>query len=63
MIYSYDLEQQLIAALIKYPEKYAEIASFVSEKDFFSESNNVNKIIFLCLKQLLEIGQKCDDVD
>ncbi len=33
MIYSYDLETQLLAGLIKYPERYADVASFITERD------------------------------
>ena len=58
MIYSYELETQLLAGLLKYPEKYLEISAFISEKDFNSlwnamdidhcgEVNAVDFIVFL----------------
>jgi replicative DNA helicase len=56
MIYSYELEMQLLAALIKYPEKFVEIATFISEKDFWNESSKINRIIFKVLKQAIENG-------
>ncbi len=62
MIYSYECEQQLLAGLIKYPEAYAEIATFISEDDFFSESSLVNKTIFCVLRQALSAGEKIDEV-
>ena len=34
MIHSIDLEQHLLGALIKYPDQYAEIQSFIDENDF-----------------------------
>ena len=37
MIYSFELEKQLLAGLIKYPDRYADIADFITEKDFWSE--------------------------
>ena len=62
MIYSYDLETQLLAGLIKYPDRYADIASFISEKDFWSESSKINRTIFSVLKQAIENAENIDDV-
>ena len=62
MIYSYDLETQLLAGLIKYPDRYAEVASFVTEKDFWSESSKINRTIFCVLRQAIDNGEKIDDV-
>lgn len=62
MIYSYELEMQLLAALIKYPEKFVEIATFISEKDFWNESSKINRIIFKVLKQAIENGEKIDEI-
>jgi replicative DNA helicase len=62
MIYSYDLETQLLAGLIKYPDRYAEVASFISEKDFWSESSKINRTIFSVLKQAIDNGEAIDDV-
>lgn len=62
MIYSYDLETQLLAGLIKYPDRYSEIASFITEKDFWSESSKINRTIFLVLRQAIENGEKIDEV-
>jgi replicative DNA helicase len=62
MIYSYDLETQLLAGLIKYPDRYADIASFITEKDFWSESSKINRTIFLVLRQAIDNGEKIDDV-
>tara|TARA_Y100000361_G_scaffold154231_1_gene178920 strand:+ start:2419 stop:3936 length:1518 start_codon:yes stop_codon:yes gene_type:complete len=62
MIYSYDLETQLLAGLIKYPDRYADIASHITEKDFWSESSKINRTIFSVLKQAIENGDKIDEV-
>jgi replicative DNA helicase len=62
MIYSYELETQLLAGLLKYPQEYCKIASFISDKDFFSESNKINKTIFLILKQSLENTESINEV-
>ena len=62
MVYSYELEQHLIAGLIKYPESYPLIASFIDEKDFFDDNTIVNKTIFCVLRQSLEQGESLDEV-
>jgi replicative DNA helicase len=61
-MYSLDLEQQLLAALLKHPDIYNEIASFIDEKDFFSKNTIVNKTIFCLLKEAFESGQNIDEV-
>ena len=62
MIYSYDLETQLLAGLIKYPDRYAEVAAFITEKDFWSETSKINRTIFCVLRQAIDNGEKIDDV-
>lgn len=62
MVYSYELEQHLIAGLIKYPESYPLIASFIDEKDFFDNNTIVNKTIFCVLRQSLEQAESLDEV-
>jgi len=59
MIFSYDLESQLLAGLIKYPDRYADIAAFISEKDFVSK---MNRTLFSVLRQAIENGEKIDEV-
>lgn len=62
MIYSYDIEKQLLAGLIKYPGFYSEIANIISEDDFFSENSQVNRTIFLVVKSFLDKGDAIDYV-
>jgi replicative DNA helicase len=62
MIFSYELETQLLAGLIKYPGEYCKIAAVISDKDFYSESNKINKTIFLILKQALENAETINEV-
>ena len=62
MVYSYELEQHLIAGLIKYPESYPLIAPFIDEKDFFDQNTIVNKTIFCVLRQSLDQGESLDEV-
>lgn len=60
MIYSLELEKQLLAALIKYPETYVDIGSFISEDDFYDASSAVNRTIFYVLKNAIENSEKID---
>jgi replicative DNA helicase len=62
MVYSYELEQHLIAGLIKYPQTYPLIASFIDASDFFDQNTIVNKTIFSVLRQSLEKGDALDEV-
>ena len=62
MIFSLELEQHLLAALIKYPDKYGNVASFIDENDFCADENSINKTIFYVLRQALENAEKIDEV-
>jgi replicative DNA helicase len=62
MVYSYELEQHLLAGLIKYPESYPLIAAFITKDDFFSQNTAVNKTIFCVLRQSLEASEILDEV-
>lgn len=62
MIYSLELEQRLLAGLIKYPECYGEIANFIGEIDFSSDQNKITKTIFSVLKGLCDKGDGVDEV-
>ena len=62
MIHSIDLEQHLLGALIKYPDQYAEIQSFIDENDFYADNNQTNRTIFCAIKQCLDQGDNIDHV-
>ena len=62
MIYNHELEQHLIAGLIKFPESYTEIVSFITERDFYSEDTVVNQTIFSVLKNALDDGDALDEI-
>ena len=59
MIYSPEVEKQLLAGLLNYPDKYVEIAGFMSSKDFFFEPH---QIIYSFLKSDYESGNSIDDI-
>ena len=62
MVYSYELEQHLIAGLIKYPESYPLIAAFINQDDFYDKNTIVNRTIYCVLKQALESSDALDEV-
>jgi replicative DNA helicase len=62
MIYSYELEKQLLAGLIKTPNSFIDICSFVNERDFYCEDSVLNKTIFTIIRQAIENSEDVDDV-
>jgi replicative DNA helicase len=62
MIYNLELEKQLLAALIKEPESYIEVANFISSKDFYSEDSNLHSTIFTIIKQSIDAGEAIDEI-
>lgn len=59
MVYSYEVEQQVLAGLLNNPDAYIEVASFLSADDFVSD---VNRVIFSFLKADYDQGNFIDDV-
>ena len=62
MIYNLELEKQLLAALIKEPDLFSEIANFIDHDDFYSEESNLHKTIFTIVKQSIQYGEEIDEV-
>lgn len=61
-LYNYELEQHLLSGILKNPDIFFEISSFISEKDFYSEYTIVHKSIFLIIKSFIEEGKPLDEV-
>jgi hypothetical protein len=59
MIYSPEVEKQLLAGLLNYPDKYVEIAAFIGSKDFFFEPH---QIIYSFIKSDYESGNHVDEI-
>lgn len=62
MIFSSDLEVQLLAGLLQHPDRYAEIASFITDKDFSTDTTKLRRTFFLVIRQAIEAGEKIDAV-
>ena len=61
-IYSKELEQHVLAGLIKHPLAYAEISIGIGDEDFYSEETKVHQTIFRVLRAALEADEKIDEV-
>lgn len=60
-LYNYELEQHLLGGLIQKPEEYYKISSFISEKDFYSDSTSIHRAIFIVLKSSIEKNESIDE--
>jgi len=61
MIFSLELEKQLLAGLIKYPHKYSDISTLTTSDDFYSEESVVHKTIFNTLTQAIENSEAVNE--
>lgn len=62
MIYSYELEKQLLAGLLKDPEILTEISNFISTSDFYSEQTSLNSTIFRIIDQAITANDEIDEI-
>jgi len=60
MLYSLEIEQQVLAAFLQHPNHYFKYNAIISSNDFDSTKNNVNGKIYYVIKQILENGGKID---
>ena len=61
-MYSYELEKQLLAGLIKDPNSLVEISNFISTSDFYSESTSLNSTIFRIIEQAINASDEIDEI-
>ena len=59
MVYSHEVERQFLAGLLKLPEKYSEVCSFIKSSDFYSE---VNQVLYSFIKSSYDSGDSLDHV-
>jgi len=62
MIYNFELEKQLLAGLLKDPERLAEISNFISNSDFYSKQSSLHSAIFRIIRQAIDSGDEIDEV-
>jgi replicative DNA helicase len=61
MIFSYEIEKQVLSGILQHQHKWAEIASFVKDSDFYSEDSKVNISIFKLVRNALDNAEAIDE--
>jgi replicative DNA helicase len=61
-LYSYELEKQFLAGLIRNPDQYGQIAHIISSEDFYDKDTVLNKTLYTILKQALDKNEQIDPV-
>lgn len=62
MIYSHEIEKQVLAAFIQKPNIFIDFLDVLSENDFYSKSSILHKTIFIILKSSLQKGEDIDEI-
>ena len=62
MIYSYEIEKQVLAAFLQKPNVFVNYLNVLSEKDFYDKNSLLHKTIFLILKKSLEKNENIDEI-
>lgn len=61
MIYSYEIEKQVLSGIMQCQHKWPEISNFLKDEDFYSEDSKVNISIFRLLKQALDNAETINE--
>ena len=61
MIFSYSIEKKVLGGLIQHQNKWAEISTFLSDSDFFSDDSKVNISIFKLVRNALDNAETIDE--
>lgn len=62
MIYSYEIEKQVLAAFLQKPNVFVNYLNVLSEKDFYDKNSLLHKTLFIVLKKSLEKNESIDDI-
>lgn len=62
MIYSYEIEKQVLAALLQKPKELLDYFNFLGPNDFYDKNSLLHKTIFLTLKSSVLKGEDIDDI-
>src|SRR5210317_1931637 len=62
MLYSIEVEQQLLATVIQHPESFFKVSDFISHNDFYSKESKVNSTVFSVVKGVIENGESPDPI-
>jgi len=61
MIFSYEIEKQVLCGILQHQHKWEEIAAFIKESDFYSEDSKINISIFKLLRHALDNAESIDE--
>ena len=62
MIYSYEIEKQVLSAFLQKPNIFVNYLNVLNEKDFYDRNSLLHKTLFLILKRSLENNESIDEV-
>ncbi len=62
MIYSYEIEKQVLAAFIQKPQAFVDFLSVINEKDFYDKRSLLHKTLFIILRNASEKNESIDEV-
>jgi len=62
MIYSYEIEKQVLAAFLQKPKIFINYLNVLNQKDFYDKNSLLHKTLFLILSKSLEKNENIDDV-
>jgi replicative DNA helicase len=61
MMFSFELELKVLTGLLQHPHKWAEISSFITDDDFFSEDSKFHISIFKIIRKALNNAEAIND--
>jgi replicative DNA helicase len=62
MIYSYEIEKQILAVFIQKPKLLVNYLNIINQNDFFAERSLLHKTLFTVLKSAVQKGESIDEV-
>ena len=60
-MFSFELELKVLSGLLQHPHKWAEISSFITDDDFFSEDSKFHISIFKIIRKALNNAEAIND--
>lgn len=60
-MFSFELELKVLSGLLQHPHKWAEISSFITDDDFFSEDSKFHISIFKIIRKALNNAESIND--
>lgn len=61
MIFSYEIEKQVLSGILQHQNLWPEISSFLKDSDFYSEDSKVNLSVFRLIRQSLDNAEPINE--